>query len=311
MPDQAVARFAAKHHGVFALRHAYLRGITPKAAEHRIRTGQWIRIHECVFSVPGAPRTWKRDLLAACWAGGFRAVASHRSAAALWGLAGGRKDVQEITCPRWRRARHDGLAVHESTALDPIDVTLVDGIPVTTPERTLLDLAAVCGFRTVEMAFNRAEHEGLVTGDSVRGMLRRLARSGRRGVRKLRRVLDARAPGQRPTESEMETRLLQILREDGLPEGISQYEIWHEGRFVARVDRAYPEQRVALEYDSDQWHGSGLDHERDASRRRRLRAIDWEVVTTTRLDLRNGGPETCAALRSALGLVSFCVANPS
>lgn len=239
------------------------------------------------------------------------AYAPHRLAAALWGLAGGKRQIHEITCPRWRRTQHRGLIVHETKALDPVDTTFRHGIPVTTPERTLLDLAAVCGWRTVEMAFNRAEHQGFVTEASVRRMLRRLARRGRPGVRKLRRVIDAHQTSQGAPESEMETSLLQILREHGLPEGLAQYEIRFKGRFVARVDRGYPEQRVALEYDSDRWHGSRLDLERGASRRRRLRTIDWEVVTATRADLRRGGPETCAALRAALDRSRSGVGIPS
>ena len=128
--DQALAVVAAAHHSVFTLEHARLTGISSKEREHRVATGQWLVLHEDVYLVAGATRSWKGDLLAACWAGGFRAVASHRSAAALWDLAGGRRSIQEITCPRWRRARHDGLVVHESKAFDPVDAMVIEGIPV-------------------------------------------------------------------------------------------------------------------------------------------------------------------------------------
>jgi len=306
--DRTIAHLSASHHGVFAKSHADLAGFTAEQRKQRIETGQWTVLHEAVYRLSGVPATWKGDVLAACWAGGFRAVASHRSAAALWGLAGGKRSIQEIMCPRWRRAQHAPLVVHESKALDPVDTTFADGIPVTTPERTLLDLGAVCGPRTVEMAFNRAEHQELVTLDSVRRMLTRLARSGRPGVRKLRRVLEVRQPGQRAPESEMETMLIQILREWGFPEGVPQFEIWMRGRFIARVDLAFPEQRVAVEYDSDEWHGGRGVNERDASRRRRLRQYDWETVTATRADVVNDAPETRAALRVALNRPRFGVA---
>ena len=306
--DQLIASIAAASYGVFTTAHARHAGLNPAKRKHRIETSQWIELHDEVYRLAGVPSSWKGALLAACWAGGFRAVASHRSAAALWGLAGGKHEIQEITCPRWRRAQHAPLIVHESKALDPVDTTFAHGIPVTVPERTLLDLGAVCGPRTVEMAFNRAEHQQLVTVDSVRRMLTRLARSGRPGVRKLRRVLDARAAGQRAPESEMETMLIQILREWGFPEGVPQYEIRIRGKFFARVDLAFPEQRVAVEYDSDEWHGGRGAIERDASRRRRLRSIDWETVTATRADVLNDAPETRAALRSALRRPRFGVA---
>jgi hypothetical protein len=297
--DRRIARLAAVCHGVFTSEHAHLADLNLEQRKHRIASGQWVHLHNGVYCIAGVPPSWKGDLLAACWAGGFRAVASHRSAAALWELTGGKRIIQEITCPRWRRSRHQGLIVHESKALDPVDMTLVEGIPVTTPERTLLDLGAVCGPRTVEMAYNRAEHKELVTPDSVRQMLRRLARSGRPGVRKLRRVVEGHTPGRRPTASDMETALLQILREWGFPEPVRQFVIRSRGRFVARVDLAFPAHRVAIEYDSDEWHGGRGVSERDASRRRKLQIVHWQTVTATRTDVKRGAPETRAALQAA------------
>jgi hypothetical protein len=63
--------------------------------------------------------------------------------------------MQEITCPRWRRARHDGLVVHETKAFDPVDAMVIDGIPVTTPQRTLLDLGAVSHESIVRWCWTR------------------------------------------------------------------------------------------------------------------------------------------------------------
>ena len=239
--DQALAAFAAKRFSVFTLDHARLTGFSSKEREHRLATRQWLVLYEDVYLVAGATRSWKGDLLAACWAGGFRAVASHRSAAALWNLAGGRRSIQGITSPRWRRARHDGLVVHESKAFDPIDAIAIEGIPVTTPERTLLDLGAVSHESVVDLAFDAAERRELVTLDSVRATVTRLGRSGRNGVGTLRRLLDARSPDRKPTDSEMETMTLQVLRRRGFPEPITQYEIRSGSRFVAKVDAAYPE----------------------------------------------------------------------
>jgi hypothetical protein len=205
--------------------------------------------------------------------------------------------MQEITCPRWRRARHDGLVVHETKAFDPVDAMVIDGIPVTTPQRTLLDLGAVSHESIVEMALDGAERRELVTRQSLRLMLRRLGRSGRSGVGTLRRLLDARSPGRKPTESEMETMLVQVLRRHGFPEPFTQYEIRCAGRFVARVDAAYPEWRIAIEYDSYEYHAGRKAHDRDNARRNKIAAAGWLPVTATAEDLRAGGPELCAAIR--------------
>jgi hypothetical protein len=298
-PDQALSRFSEEHHGVFATGHASLLGFTERQIMHRKSTGRWQPAFLGAYHLAGAPPSWKGDLLAACWAGGFRAVASHRSAAALWGLAGGRRSIQEITCPRWRRARHDGLVVHESKAFDSVDATVIEGIPLTTPERTLLDLGAVCHESVVEIALDAAEKRELVTVNSVRATLTRLGRSGRNGVGTLRRLLDARSPDRKPTESEMETMLLQLLRRTGFPEPVTQYEIRRAGQFVARVDAAYPQWHVAIEYDSYEYHAGRKAHERDNSRRNKIAAAGWLPVTATAEDLRAGGPVLCAAIRGS------------
>lgn len=295
--DKRLLAFAADHHGVFRGAHARLCGLSDRQISGRIALGLWDRVYDDAFIAAGAPLTWKGALLAACWAGGFRAAASHRSAAALWKLAGGRRSIVEITCPRWRRAKHDGLVVHETKALDGIDIAEVEGIPVTTPERTLLDLGAVCHESVVEMALDAAEHRGLVTRASLQAMLARRGKRGRNGVGTLRRLLGAHDPERRAPESEMETALVQCLRRNGWPEPVTQHEIRQAGVFVARVDAAYPDWRIAIEYQSDAHHSGHRASERDNDRRLRIMAAGWFPVEATLPDVRNGGARLCAALR--------------
>jgi predicted transcriptional regulator of viral defense system len=296
--DQALAAIGTRHHGVFTIWHARMVRMSEAQIDHRIASGQWTVIHPGVYRIAGTPTSWKGSLLAACWAGGFRAAASHRSAAALHGLAGGRRSMPEITCPRWRRARHD-LVVHESKAIDVIDLTVVEGIPVTTPERTLLDLGAVCSESVVHMALDAAESRELVTLDSVGSALRRLGRPGRNGAGVLRRLVSAKLLGQRPSESEMETLLIRALRRWGFPDPVPQYEIRSNGCFVARVDAAIPKWRVAIEYDSALYHAGRSAHERDSARRNRILAAGFVPVTATAKDLRGDGRELRSAIRAA------------
>jgi len=297
--DQRLAEIAACQHAVFTSTHARLAGLTPAQIKHRIATKQWLVLHEYAYFLAGAPLSWRGKLLAACWAGGFRAVASHRSAAALWGLAGGRRGIVEITCPRWRRARHEGLCVHETKALDAVDLTIRDGIPVTTPERALLDLGAVCHQSVVEMAVDAAEAGGLVTPSSLRRTLERLGRQGRNGAGVLRAVLELHYGRSAVPESDMETMLFQVLRRNGLPAPVAQYEIRQGGTFVACVDAAYPDLRIAIEYDSTKYHAGREKLVRDNERRNRLWSADWIPVTATVADLKSGGALICGAVRGA------------
>lgn len=298
--DLVLAEHAAKHHAVFRGAHARMAGLSDRQIEERIADQRWRRLYRDVYRVNGAPPTWEGDLLAACWAGGFRAVASHRSAAELHALPGRRRDLVEVTCPRWRRAHQDDVVVHETKALDPFDITVVSGIAVTTPARTLFDLGGVCRVGLVELALENGLRRGLTTEDALRATVKRLSRSGRPGGPTLRTLLDARDPGRRPTESEMESRLLQALRARGLPEPEVQYEIWQGTAFIGRVDAAYPDAKIALEYDSDEFHTGRTATRHDRARRHRLIAAGWLPVDIGPADLREGGTSACAAIAQAL-----------
>jgi hypothetical protein len=244
----------------------------------------------------GAPVSWKGMVLAACLAGGPDAAASHRSASALWTIGGGDERIQEILCPRWRRPKEPGLVVHESKALDARDLTVVDAIPVITVERTLLDLGAVRHPLTVERAVETALRMELTTLPALRATVRRLGRKGRNGAGVLRRILDERDPDRRLTESAMEMRMLQVLRANGLPLPVVQFEIWYQGRFVARVDAAYPDLRIALEYESFEWHMGKAAHIRDNARRNAIIGADWRPIAVTWEDLRSGGQQVCTEI---------------
>jgi hypothetical protein len=297
--DGLLAAHAVDSHGVFRRPHAVMAGLTKRQIAQRIAEHRWLRLYRDVYRINGSPPTWEGDVLAACWAGGFRAVAAIRSAAELYALPGGRRDLVEIACPRWRRVHQQALVVHETKALDSVDLTVVKGIAVTTPARTLFDLGRVCRPGLVERALENALRRGLTTEGELDATLRRLSRSGRPGGPTLRTLLDGRNPGRRPTESEMETRLLQSMRAFGLPDPTTQHEVWQGAMFIARVDVAYPDLKIAIEYDSDEFHSGRAAIRRDRDRRHLLLAAGWLPVDIGPNDLRDGGTLTCAAIAQA------------
>jgi predicted transcriptional regulator of viral defense system len=303
MPQPAIilAVLAAQQHGIIHVDQIKSAGISRRQYDHHVREGAWHRLYEGVYRHAAVPANWNGNVMAACLTGGSGTVASHRSAARLYGLAGGTNEFVEITCRRWRRSRYDTLIVHESKALDDVDVTAVEGIPTTTVERTLLDLGAVRGLVTVRMAFDRAISTGLTSWKQVDENLRRLARSGRPGVGKLRAILELRAPDQRVPESEQETLLLEVMARNGLPPAKPQLEVRDaEGETLARVDAAYPRQRIAIEYDSDQEHIEPDALARDNARRNRLIAEGWTVIAARNQDIRSGGADFCRTVEAAL-----------
>lgn len=296
--DARVAAVAATHHGVFSREHARQVGISDGEISRRLSVGAWLELHRSVYRNAATPASWRGDLLAACWAGGFRAYASHRSAAALWGLPGGTKELIEITCPRWRRARHESLVVHETKAFHHIDITAIENIPVTTVPRTLLDLGAVRSSATVEIAADRALNLELTDFDEVHRLLRRVGRSGRNGAGVLRSVVRQRGPTLGRPASPRETQMLQILRRHGLPVPELQYEVHVDGLFVARPDAAYPQWMLAIEYDSDEFHLGVRRRRIDSDRRNHLLRVQWTVITAHAGDIRSGGRELVRTIRS-------------
>jgi hypothetical protein len=292
----SAAQAAERHHGMLAVHHLELLGIDEWHRERLIASGALCRERYGAYRVVGAPTSWKGDVLAACWAGGTRALASHRSGAALRDLSGGVQRLQEVLCPRWRRARHDTLIVHESKRIDRVDMTIVDGIPATTVERTLFDLGAVCSPLVVERAVEDALRRELTTFDALHATLARLGRQGRNGAGVLRRILDEYDADRRLTDTDRERMMLQIFRRHGLPKPIPQYVVRHNGREFGRVDAALPQWRIAFEYESYQWHTGKRALVRDNRRRRQLMTIQWSTVGVTYEDLRSGGAEMCAEI---------------
>jgi very-short-patch-repair endonuclease len=299
--DERLDRIAAQRHGVFTIADARSAGSSHGQIDRRARE-KWTRIHDGVFRIRGAPSTWRGELVGATAAAGADAAVSHRAAAALYALPGGRDDLIELTCKRWQRSVQVGLIVHESRRLDELDIQEVDGIRVTRPERTVLDLASCSPSpHYLELVVQSARRQRLLTYESTLEMFGRHARRGLRGVRALRSVLDSWDPASRPTESEMETRLLQVLRQNDLPTPTTQFEVRDAaGRIVARADAAYPDARIVIEYDSKQEHSDEFQLSRDARRRNALQASGCIVLSARYADLTSGGTQLCRQIRGIM-----------
>jgi very-short-patch-repair endonuclease len=292
--DRALADVAACQHGVFTIADAKRAGLNGDQIAFRIGRS-WTRLYDGVYRIAGSPSTWRSELRAAAVAAGEGAAISHKSAAALYELPTGREDLIELTCVRWKRTIQPNLVVHESRRLDVRDIQVVDGIPVTRPERTLLDLASQFPRANyLEFLVQAARRKRLITYASTKEMFDRHARRGLKGVSALRETLERWDPDSRPTESEMETMLLQALRRNGLPEPVLQHEVFDSaGLFIARPDAAYPDVALTIEYDSKQEHSDEFQIARDARRRNALQTSGYVVLSARYADLKAGGTEIC------------------
>jgi very-short-patch-repair endonuclease len=185
--------------------------------------------------------------------------------------------IVEVTALRHRRRHSADVIWHESYHLTDRDVTYVEGIPVTRPVRTLLDLAVVLSADELETVLNEGIRRNLL---SVSGVARRLEEFGplRRGSAVVRAVLDRHVPGRRPPESVLETRFLQLIRSRGLPEPVPQHEVKIDTGSVARIDFAYPDRQIAIELDGAVYHSGTRAERRDRRRDHKLGALRWRVI---------------------------------
>lgn len=285
--DAAISRLAAAQHGVYSRSQAVERRATAKMIQHRVRVGRWERLYPGVYRLAGAPVSWRQELMAASFAVGHDAVASHRSAAALWQLPGFGPGVVELSVAAKTARGRGGIILHRVQVLARVDVTVLHGIRVTNPTRTLIDLAAVETAEALEEALDDALRRRLTTIPRLEWRLQALARSGRPGIAVIRSLVEARDPRNAVPQSVFETRLLRALRQARLPEPVCQHEVREGPRLVALVDFAYPAIRLAIEAEGYRWHSGRARWEHDLARRNALTALGWRIVHVTWAELRS------------------------
>lgn len=298
--DQRAAFLAGKQHGVFSRAQLQLLGATRRAIQHRLEIGRWERVVRGVFRLAGVAPTWRQKLMMAALYWGEGSGISHRAAAALHRLAGFEPDKVHVTIPRSRKGAGPGI-VHRNN-LPPVDLTEVEGIPVTTAARTLIDIAPIVSRDALEEALDDGLRRGVFSIPRLRWRLDELGR--RRGAAVLRNILDERAPQEKLLQSVLERRVLRLIRRAGLPEPVLQYKVRYRGRLIAIVDFAYPDTKLAIEADGEPWHSGHFREGRDRTRANRLTAMGWRLIRVTSEDLKRRPESIGEAIRRALTLPS-------
>lgn len=297
--DRRLAALAAHQHGLVQRRQVLAIGCSARMLEYRVARGQLERLAPRVYRLAGVPETWHQRVLTGCWAAG--GVAAARTAAALYDLDGFPRRVIEVVTDRGKGRAHALVRVAESTDLVSRDRTERHGIPLTSIERTIIDLAAVVGPAKVEQALDDALRQRLTTSERVNRRLVELARRGRSGVAVARPLVEARLGGTGRQPGEFERRLARVLVAAGLPAPTCEYEVrTQSGILVARVDLAYVPRRVALECDSERWHSGRQRRQRDLQRQNALILAGWTVLRFTWNDLVDRPGSIVAQVRAAL-----------
>jgi very-short-patch-repair endonuclease len=245
MEHSALWATVARQHGV--INHAQLveDGISASGIKHRVVTGRLHPLAQGVYAVGRPQLTQRGRWMAAVMSCGPHAVLSHESAAALWEIGSERSDRIEVSMLAGTQRRRAGVVVHRRFALAGHEVRVHDGIPLTAPIRTLVDIACRLGSRKLERAIREADARGLCDPEELRSALDDMR--GQRGVGVLRRVLDRHTFVL--TDSELERRFVPIARRAGLPRPKTQAVV---NGF--RVDFFWPQLGLVVETDGLRYH---------------------------------------------------------
>ncbi|HEX2103825.1 MAG TPA: type IV toxin-antitoxin system AbiEi family antitoxin domain-containing protein [Solirubrobacteraceae bacterium] len=289
--DVEIAALATRQHGVVARRQLRELGLSDGAIANRVAAGRLHRLHHGVYAlghaVLGARGRWSAAVLAA----GPNAFLSHAAAGALWELRASAAVIVDVTIVGGGSRKRAGLRIHRARDLTG-QITMHEGIPVTTPARTTLDLAATLQRRPLERLLDQAENTRLTDVASLDALAR--AHTGHRGAPRLLATLDTHAPGTTITKSELEERFLALCDHSGLPR--PRVNAWVEG---LEVDFLFPQQRLIVETDGYRFHHTREQFERDRHRDATLTRAGYRTLRFSHTQLTHEPTTAVATLRAA------------
>lgn len=272
--DEGVARdLAAERHALIDRQSVLAAGGSDEAIQSRLANGTWKQVHPGVYYMNVTAPTWATRLQAAVLAAGPDALASHRAAGTLWDLEGFSRRTLEVTVPYSAEPEPKDVVVHRTRRRLPGQS--IEGIPVTTVERTLLDLASLLPGLALSKAVQSAYRKRLTTGERLAAIITEQGGRGVRGTRKLRRVVaDAEYD---KTGSPAEVDMAELIRRAGVPIPVPQCEIILPNAVRAYPDFAWPDRMKLVEVDGFETHGTPAAFERDLLRQNMLLELGWHM----------------------------------
>lgn len=258
-----IARRSAAQHGRIAARELAAAGVDRHTIQRWLENGRLLPVHRGVYAVGHAAPSLDGDYMAAVLACGEGAVLSHRAAAHKLRLVRGAAPPPEVTVPTTAHRRRPGIVIHRVKTLHPLDASDLDGIPITTVPRILLDLAPT----STPEKLTRMCHEAWIHhGAGPDRIDACIARNPHKpGAAKLRRAQRADV-----TLSDLERQFLTLLTDHRLP--LPRTNVDHAGD---KVDCHWPDHNLTIELLSYRFHASRRAFETDVARRRRSNHIAY------------------------------------
>jgi very-short-patch-repair endonuclease len=293
---QELDHVATRQYGLVTNGQLRKLGLSQRQVDWRVARGVLIRVRYLVYRVAGSPVRWEQSVLSAILGAKANAVISHQTAAALWNLRHSDRGSAGIHVTAGTRVRMEGVTCHVAP-ITPEECTTHAGIPVTTGERTIMDLSDVLEPQQLAECVDDALRRGLIQLERLRALVTHADEAAEaaktRGVRRrlapIHQILADRIVGYRPDESEFEKRMNAEWDRLCLPPAQRQYRV-RCGQNTYRIDVALPDTRIGVEWESLAHHGtrSGIDN--DSNRRADLTAEGWVILSFT----WNSSPERIA-----------------
>jgi very-short-patch-repair endonuclease len=290
-----VALLAEVQHGVVARRQLMVLGFTRNTVQDRLDHGRLHRVHRGVYAGGHRKLAIRGYWIAAVLACGPDTVLSHRNALALWDVRPRASGPIDVTIPgRTGKSGPNSVRVHSARDLRDADRAMVDGIPVTSLARSLLDYAAVESPQWLRVALEATARRELLMAGELEELLARSRRH--RGFTRLTDVLaQMRGPAQW-TQSELENRFLVLIREAGVPE--PEVNVFVEGELVDAVWRAA---RLVVEIDGYDTHKTRSQFEADRRRDAKLQVLGYRVLRLTQSRIDHDPRAVLSEIRALLG----------
>jgi very-short-patch-repair endonuclease len=278
----SLRRIMSRQRGHVTLAQAKGAGLNARRIRYLVAKGEWSRVHARVYRDASHPDTWQGKLVAATLALGEGAGASCRAAVQLWGLHDYRASFVEVSVPHHNGVRLKGVIVHRTPDLRRSEVARKDGIFVTKPARTLLDLASLARPPFITRCLEEWLADGVVTLGELQRTIEDHRGKGRRGIGVLRRILDTRVLGDAVPDSGTEGLLAKVLSDHGI-EVPRHHKVVTAGGSVYELDYAYPEHKIAIEVDGYGVHlRSRETFEHDRHRQNELEIAGWRFLRFTK-----------------------------
>ncbi len=289
--ERRIAGIAARQDNIITRAQLRQAGMTERQLDWRVERGDLRRLHRGIYLTGYAPPSSRAAARAAVLACGPDALASHRSATALWGLTAA-PARPEVTVIARNPGPKPGITIHRVTAVPAEERRGLGGLPVASPVRAVIDFAAHATRGELEHVIQEAIVKRILSDEDLQAGVER--GRCRPGVALVRSVL-ALESGPGFTRSAAERALISIVNRAGLPSPEKNVVICGQ-----RVDAAWRDQRLVVEADGRGPHDHGLAFERDRRRDQILISAGWRVIRVTYRQLHDEPERVAAVIAAAL-----------